>query len=360
MGSRGERTILEEVMPPSPENQIKFLVNLQRLLAEGLFVATYKYALLLALADLSVETGDDSGAALTISTPAIAEKFVAYYWRQSAPYAAGRDSRVLQQNTGKQAKVLKVLEEARARYGDSLAAVIQKPSFGTEVVRTIDEVVRVMPLWKLQTVGQERLDFLYPNASQGTAIELRPGVAYCFRQFHELISDLVRGAWLRNVRQQNLDLIGETTDLSEFLFGSERASLAAVRPPLEGLQQGKCFYCGLPLRSNATEVDHFISWSRYPADLGHNFVLADRNCNAKKRDRIPAYEHLCAWAERNEKYGGQLAGEFQRRGVVANLGASTRIAHWAYAQTEAASGVTWLRGEELVPLQHEWRKWLNG
>jgi hypothetical protein len=55
-------------MPPSAEDRIKFLVNLQRLLAEGLFVASYKYALLLALADISFETGDDAGEPLTIST----------------------------------------------------------------------------------------------------------------------------------------------------------------------------------------------------------------------------------------------------------------------------------------------------
>ena len=32
--------------PPEPFDQIRFLKNLQRLLAEGLFTATYKYALL--------------------------------------------------------------------------------------------------------------------------------------------------------------------------------------------------------------------------------------------------------------------------------------------------------------------------
>jgi hypothetical protein len=37
------------------------------LLDEGLFVASYKFALLLALADLSIEAGDDSGGALTIA-----------------------------------------------------------------------------------------------------------------------------------------------------------------------------------------------------------------------------------------------------------------------------------------------------
>jgi hypothetical protein len=44
-------------MPPSSDEQIQFLVKLQRLLDEGLFVASYKFALLLALADLSIEAG---------------------------------------------------------------------------------------------------------------------------------------------------------------------------------------------------------------------------------------------------------------------------------------------------------------
>ena len=55
-------------MPPTSDQQIGFLVNLQRLLDEGLFVATYKFALLLSLADLSIELGDDSGGPLTLAT----------------------------------------------------------------------------------------------------------------------------------------------------------------------------------------------------------------------------------------------------------------------------------------------------
>lgn len=45
------------ITPPTAEDQVKFLMNLQRFLAEGHFVATYKYALLLALADISIESG---------------------------------------------------------------------------------------------------------------------------------------------------------------------------------------------------------------------------------------------------------------------------------------------------------------
>jgi hypothetical protein len=68
-------------MPPTADEQIRFLVNLQRLLVESLFVATYKFALLLSLADLAVEKGDDTGNPLSIATEEVAEKFVRCYWR---------------------------------------------------------------------------------------------------------------------------------------------------------------------------------------------------------------------------------------------------------------------------------------
>ena len=44
---------------PTPSAQVAFLRELQRLLDEGQFTATYKFALLLALADLAVERGDE-------------------------------------------------------------------------------------------------------------------------------------------------------------------------------------------------------------------------------------------------------------------------------------------------------------
>jgi hypothetical protein len=99
MGDPEEGGVLERVVvPPTPEEQIDFLVNLQRLLDEGQFTASYKYALLLALADLSIENGDDSGAPLTMDTNDIAEKFIQYYWRQTLPYTSPVNAKVLQQN----------------------------------------------------------------------------------------------------------------------------------------------------------------------------------------------------------------------------------------------------------------------
>ena len=83
-------------------------------------MATYKFALLQSLAGITIEQGEDSEASLAVSTDAIAEKFVRYYWRQVLPYPAAVDTRVLQQNAGRQAAVLNVVRRARATLGDSL------------------------------------------------------------------------------------------------------------------------------------------------------------------------------------------------------------------------------------------------
>jgi len=74
-------------------------------------------------------------------------------------------------------------------------------------------------------------------------------------------------------------------------------------------------------------LDHFVACARYPADLAHNFVLADERCNNKKRDRLPACEHLAAWTERKVTYGDQLHDALHRRGIITDLAASNRVAN---------------------------------
>lgn len=108
---------------PSPQDQVRFLLNVQRLLSEGMFTATYKYALLLAVADLSVERGEDAEDGLELSTEQIAEKFVGSYWRQAMPYpsaAAESESALLRQNNDRQAAIVHLVASARAECGGSL------------------------------------------------------------------------------------------------------------------------------------------------------------------------------------------------------------------------------------------------
>ena len=146
------------------------------------------------------------------------------------PYPSAANSKILQQNSGKQAAIVNLTREARSLHGDSLPLIANNTRVWPNLVQRVAGAVRVMPPWKLQTIGPERIDFRYENTGVGSSIELRPSVAYCFRKFHALLMDLIRGAWARYVRQQNLDIFGEATDLNGFLFGSERIDLAVVRP----------------------------------------------------------------------------------------------------------------------------------
>lgn len=340
--------------------QVAFLTSLQRLLEEGSFVATYKFALLLSLADLAVEKGDDSDRPLRLTTEEIAEKFITYYWRQVAPFPAVATSpAVLAQNTGKQASIVSAIERARSVFGDSLPQAQLCGAAWLQAVRRVARTIEQMPLWKLQTVATGPHEFLYRNRPGAKEIELLPGVCQHFRAFHSLVRNLVQGAWVRFVRQlpANQSLLGGAVGLDEFLFGSERAPLSAAQPLLREVQENRCLYCRDRI-SGVAEVDHFVPWVRYPADLGHNLVLAHPRCNRKKRDYLAAVPHLKALQERNRAHEDQLRQGFDTAGILHDATATSRVAEWAYGTAERARCLVWLRDSELLPLDPTWRTYL--
>jgi 5-methylcytosine-specific restriction endonuclease McrA len=343
---------------PSPEEQVQFLRNFQRVLAEGLFVASYKYALIHALADLAVLKGDDSGAPLDLTTKEIAAKFVELYWRQCRPFQVGGapSGLILQQNTGKQAAIISQIVESQDQCGGSLFRLKQEASsHWAGLVAEVDQVVRTMPLWKLQTVGEERLDFLYENLDRGTRITLKPGAAYCLRAFYGLLRDLIQGAWVRFVQKLNANRLGNVSDLGTFLFGQERASLDVYRPILIDVQHGTCLYCHKNL-SKQSQVDHFIPWSRYSADLGHNFVLAHDRCNNAKSDHLAAERHLAAWVERNRLHEEELRARLEAAMLQCDMAAANQVANWVYQQTEKANGQVWVVEKVLEHLSPAWHQ----
>lgn len=161
---------------PTPQAQLDFLKNTQRLLSEGTFTATYKYALLLALADVCVERGEDTGGTFAVQTSWLAERFITYYWRQSKPYVspiASAEPALLRQNTGQQAAVLSALTQLTGA-GVSLSEIQRSPKKWTGLVGEIARIVRVMPLWKLQVIGHQPLEFLYRHTGndEGRATEV--------------------------------------------------------------------------------------------------------------------------------------------------------------------------------------------
>ena len=253
---------------------------------------------------------------------------------------------------------MRELAERHDLYQGSLAELERSPADWGYIRNMVERTVKVMPLWKLQTVGSERLEFLYENVDVGRVVRLKPGVTYCFRAFYPMVTDMIEGAWSHFVQRRNPRLFGQVIDLRSFLFGSQRSSSATYRPLLKDLQQGRCFYCGRGI-SGGGDVDHFIPWRRYSLDLGHNFVVTHQGCNSSKSDLLAAEEHLERWTERNRTCRDGLAQGFDGHKVLHDWPATRRIARWAYSQVHKAGGQIWVGASELRPLSDDWERILS-
>lgn len=345
---------------PSADDQIRFLRDIQALLEDGQFVATYKFALLTALADLAVESGVTDDQPLAISVRSIAEKFIEYYWQQSAPFVGGDAAQVLKQNSGQQAAVIGELIKLRVQGFASLSQLRANTSQWKSTVGRIARVVRTMPLFRLQNIGGTLRPFLYAQRLQNGAVVLNPGVAHCLRQFHALVTGLARDRWLAMVRQlrENAHLVGQSHDIERFMFGAGREPIRQHLDLLTESQHGLCLYCQRGLSREFAHVDHFVPWMLHRCDAVPNLVAAHANCNLAKSDWLAAEPHLERWTRRNESLEHELLGSrlaeavTQRPSVIA-------IARWAYDRAYELGLPTWLRGNETVRLSGGYRALLG-
>ncbi|MFO1413545.1 MAG: HNH endonuclease [Burkholderiales bacterium] len=328
---------------PTDTEQLAFIGHVQRLLEEGQFTATYKYALLMALVDIAVERGSDDGNELQIPLLVIADKFAEYYWGHTRPFAG---KGVLRQNTGTNIAVLSILGPIQMRY-PSLSESRRQPEW-QGVLRAMARLVKEMPLLKLQRLRSGGLlEFLYDNEVKDGAITLRPGVAFCLRRCAALIRALARQGWLAAIRANsgNAYLVADGTNLEEFLFGADRVPLVWVREVLDPIQSGTCFYCGSPMR-DAVHVDHFVPFSLYPVNLAHNLVLAHAGCNGDKLSLLADLPHLDLWLARNDRHGVAIGDALAERGILSDQDATLGIARWAYHRAQEQRALLWVRRRE--------------
>jgi 5-methylcytosine-specific restriction endonuclease McrA len=336
------------VPPPSPEAQLAFLSKLQRLFAEGDFTATYKYALLISLADLAVELGADDGRALLLTTRQIGERFIHLYWRQATPYGTGNPStepNILSQNLGAQAAVVSAVAKFRAEFAiASPQAAKTAPGYNV-LLSSVTNTVSAQPLSYLQNFGGGTDEFLYERAGSGK-VRLKPGVSYCLRRFQPLVQQLARANWVNHVKgnRRNLAILGETDDLEKFLFETPRQSLEFLGSGLRKLDGEKCFYCQGSL--NNADVDHFIPFSQYPRDLAHNFVLAHPSCNRSKSDTLAAKPHLERWLDRLIVRADDIRSIGLEAGMVADAAVSKQITAWGYNSAIQGGSHAWLASNQ--------------
>jgi 5-methylcytosine-specific restriction endonuclease McrA len=340
-------------MTPSPEEQLAFLSKLQRLFNEGDFTATYKYALLIALADLAVELGEVDR--LRITHRQLAAKFVELYWQQCAPYSNGGSTPgLLSQNNGAQASVIGAILEFRTR--NPAATVVAARSFDgySALVQAVAATVAAQPVNYLQNLGGQLDPFLYER-DRGCVV-LKTGVTHCLRRFQPLVQQLARSHWVGHIKRNKLNqsILGGTDDLESFLFEIPRQALIVIGAKLKQLTNSRCFYCGGQVHD--ADVDHFIPFSMYPRDLMHNFVLAHPACNRSKSDTLAAKPHLERWLGYITRNTDALQEIAHAAGRMADQGSSLAVARWSYSNAASGGAMAWVSARRYVPVDQEYAR----
>jgi len=334
----------------NPEFQLAFLNKIQRLFAEGDFSASYKYALLIAIADIAVESGRDDDQPLTIPQRRLGEKFIELYWQQSAPF---RGDGILIQNNGTQAAVISQIAQFRSQTQAATANAARSAIGFKSLLTKITGIVVNKPVFHMQNLGGNKDQFLFESSSD--SITLLPGVAYCLRRFQPLVQQLARSHWIDHIKKnkQNIALLGQDNDLESFLFESSRQSLVIVQTGLRKISN-KCFYCDKSVKE--ADVDHFIPHSLYPRDLAHNFVLADPGCNRSKSDTLAAKAHLHRWLEFVQSNADNLSQIGYDAGIMADEESMDSVARWGYANAVAGGAQGWIKSAQYEPIDDSYLK----
>lgn len=328
---------------PTAQEQLKFLKNIQLILQSGSFSSTYKFALLISLSRLAIEKGEDSGESLSLEYAEIAEKFIELYWKQAVPYVFNDAGQlILNQNNGKQAAIVNRIIELRHSYS-SLGLLRRDSLVWLKLVKDVARTVKDMPVRYLQNINGQNFEFLYQFAQSKQQLTLLPQVMFCLRQFSEIIEELCQKCWIDYIRKNstNAPILNKLPNLEQFMFEPSRSQLNAVANVLVELQDCKCFYCNKPMRKGNYAVDHFIPWSMYPSDTGHNFVLADSSCNSKKSNLLASNEFLHKWRERNEEQDLIIVDQISVLGFLTDKERSHKVADWAYGQAIENNYLFW-------------------
>lgn len=347
------------ITAPSAHEHLAFLVKLQRLLTEGEFTATYKFALLMALADIAVEKGHDDLRPLAISMQEIAQKFIDYYWQQSMPYRVsgqtGRadDPGIISQSFGSTAKILKDICVFRQTQNlGSLVRAKQAKAY-SGLLSAVAQTVAKQPVTYFQNIAGQSDPFVYERSANG--LTLKPGVASHLRKFHGLIQSMAQDRWVRHIKRnrRNATILGHKDDLHGFLFETSRNTLQLVGKQLSKLFDRRCFYCARRI-SGAPDVDHFIAHALYSRDIAQNFVLAHPSCNRSKSDLLAAREHVSRWLEQITRHDDDVEQIALDTGVRSDRQTIVAVAQWSYQQGFEAGAHAWLaKGRfEVVSQDH--------
>jgi len=341
----------------SAKSQIEFLQKIQSLFEDSSFSATYKFALLITLANLAIELGDDQEQELIISSEKIANRFSELYWPLIKEYSSGRDVGILYQNNGTQAKMISILLDIQSQTGiDNFSDVLTHPIWKRKL-NSIITTIWDNPVFYLQ---EDKNQFIY-RYSNKEILTLTKEAHLCLRKFNGYIIQYAKNGWMTHLKTnaKNKEILNTDSDLESFLFGTSRKTLIQLRPLLIDYQNGKCFYCSKNISANTkADVDHFIPWKKYSRNLAENLVLSCASCNRSKSDMLAAKVHLEKWLI--EAVNNPLRNnKIYELGFISDLECNKRIATWAYRNAAIESSNGWVIQKQFELINQEYLSFIN-
>jgi len=350
---------------PGPDRgAIAFAEKLMTVLAYGRKTATYKYAVLLGLIDLCREQSSiDGRAPRSVRVVDLAAKVVELYLPHTVPFDAESGTLLTQNVGGRQAEIVQLIRRFReTQVRDATATQhrsrLRCPEDFDRLVREVEWKLAEMPLPGLQRVGDKLDPFVY-RIGWDDAVRRSAYFAAGFdRSVHflgnasdhlvrlaTLLRPVIQSEWARLVASFNREAVPDA-HLEEFLFGVDRASMAAIQGDLRELQDDSCFFCTERIPGPA-HIDHFVPWARHPDGGIENLVTTDRSCNGAKRDHLAAAEHVDRWVQRVQRHKSDLAEIAERAQWVLHPDRSLAIARSIYLRMPEDAQL-WKRAREFV------------
>jgi hypothetical protein len=273
----------------------QYISTLYEIVTRGLNTNSYKFALWRALATLAPNT---SKQCPTISKHDLAPLFLSYYWPLEVKYHIRQGT-----DPDKDPIVMRLirdlLKNGAINHGETLRnfqrrAPLEYKALVNKIAReAFDDVIPRFHTVHGSPITPEIFEFTGSVGRAGDTIQLTEGGRTFLIKYAKLITYVAISSWVRFTEgftsAPKLHDKIDDTNLRRGTVSQWRVSLAAI-------QEGKCFY-DASHDMTLSEVDHVMPWTFVLEDKTWNLVLACRECNNEKRDRLAnldAIRRLCA------------------------------------------------------------------
>lgn len=283
-------------------NQKKYALFFHQILTKGSKANTYKFALARFLLDYAhdldkekIEAKISKKETENIPYSKIARHFLKYYWHQECKF------KMIQNHDPK--KIPNVIKIIRKIFGtEYIPDYFSDEKFKDQIKQAEKEIIRdvfgkghksqVVP--RFQNIrGEKTRKLFYDYNKEG--LKANPEALLFFHENYNLLFKSVILEWSKFLEKINtLPRIISKVESEEI----RRRALSSYKKLFGKFSE--CFYCKNKL--NEIHVDHFIPWSYIFEDEAWNFVLACRECNLKKSDRLAQESFLDKIILRNKDY----------------------------------------------------------